>query len=407
MRWRRESGQPEDRDLTVESGFFPTVMLRPTATGQPVSVRTALRVPEVWACCRVLSDAAASLPLRLYRQRAAGGRVEVTGGQTFDLLQHPAPAVTAGNLIGSIVLRLALNGEAWLAKYRDPDGNLEQLGIIPNERVYWQIKDGQPLYTITTLAGTVQQATVRDIVHLRGMSLDGYRGLSCVAECADAIALCAAMQDHAGRFFANDARPSGILKVPAGPQADEQVENLRKAWEARHGGADNAHRIAVMSGEVDFSAISMNPEQSQFVQLREQAVRQIARAFRVPPWMIAAGDASSMQYSNVESQQQSFIDQSLRPWLTCIEQALTGDADLCAGNLAAEFDYSHLLRGDSAARAAVWTQALAGGWMSRDEVRAAEGLPPLPADELPEQPSATVTALADKFAANPPEEIPA
>jgi len=400
--WRKE--KTEDRALSVESGFFPSVMLKPTATGQPVSVRTALRVPEVWACCRVLSDAAASLPLRLYRSTADGGRVEVTTGQTFELLARPAPAVTAGNLIGSIVLRLALNGEAWLAKYRDADGNLEQLGIIPNERVYWQIKDGQPLYTITTLAGTVQQATPRDLVHLRGMSLDGYRGLSCVEECADAIALCAAMQDHAGRYFQNDARPSGILKVPSGPQADEQVENLRKAWEGRHGGTENAHRVAVVSGEINFDAISSDLQQSQFAELREQAVRQIARAFRVMPWMISASDSGSMTYSNTEQQAQAFIDWSLRPWLTCIEQGLTADADLCMGSLCAEFDYSHLLRGDQAARAAYYTEALAGQWLTRAEVRAAEGLPPMAADAKPEQPDQTITTLADHFAADPAAE---
>jgi len=401
VKLRRSADVIEDRDLTAESGYFPAVMLRPTATGEPVSVRTALRVPEVWACCRVLSDAAASLPLRLYRRTADGSRSEVTSGQTFDLLAHPAPAVTAGNLIGSLVLRLALNGEAWLAKYRDPEGNLEQLGIIPNERVYWQIKDGQPLYTITALNGTVQQATPRDLVHLRGMSLDGYRGLSCVAECADAIALCVAQQDHAGRYFRNDARPSGILTVPSGPTAEEQVENLRLAWEQRHGGVDNAHRIAVVTGEVSFDPISMTAEQSQFAQQREMAVRQIARAFRVMPWMIAASDAGSLTYSNTEQQAQAFIDWSLRPWLTVVEQALTADADLCMGSLVAEFDYSHLLRGDQAARAAYYTQALAGGWLTRDEVRAQEGLPPMPAGAAP---TMTVAAMADHFAADPAAE---
>lgn len=400
MKLRRAKPELEDRDLTAESGYFPAVMLRPTATGEPVSAQSALRVPEVWACCRVLSDGASSLPLRLYRKTADGSRVEVTSGQTFDLLQSPAPAMTTGNLISTVVVHLALYGQAWLAKYRGPDGVIGQLGVIPPGRVFWKIQDGAPVYTVTTLAGTVQQATPRDLVHLRGMSLDGYRGLSCVEQCADAIALCVAQQEHAGRFFRNDARPSGILTVPAGPTADEQVENLRRAWEARHGGVDNAHRIGVVTGEITFNPISLNAEQSQFSQQREQAVRQIARAFRVAPWMIAAADAGSMTYSNTEQQAQAFIDWSLRPWLATIEQALSADADLGMGSLLAEFDYSHLLRGDQAARAAYYTQALSAGWLTRDEVRAQEGLPPLPADAAAE-PTAPVTALADHFAPAP------
>ena len=388
----------ENRDLSVESGTFPTVMLRPTATGEPVSAQSALRVPEVWSCCRVLSDAASSLPLRLYRQTADGSRVKVISGETFELLARPAPAMTAGNLIGTLVVHLALYGRAWLAKYRDGDGVIAQLGVLDPERVFWQIVDGAPLYTVTTLAGTVQQAGIRDLIHLRGMSLDGYQGLSAVDQCADAIALCAAQQEHAGRFFQNDARPSGLLTIPSSPTADEQVENLRKAWEARHSGASNAHRIGVMVGDVTFAPISMNAEQSQLTQQREQAVRQIARAFRVPGWSIGAADAGSMTYANVEMQQQSFIDNSLRPWLTVIEQAITADSDLCMGSLTAEFDYSQLLRGDQDARASYYTQALAGGWLDADEVRRMEGLPPRPSQP---DTNPAVTGLADTFAADP------
>jgi HK97 family phage portal protein len=399
-RWRRE--KTEDRALSVETGFFPSVMLRPTASGESVTVRSALQVPEVWSCCRVLADSAASLPLRLYRSTTGGQRVEVRSGQTFELLRNPAPTVTGGNLISTIVLRLVLNGEAWLAKYRGPDGQIDQLGVIPNERVYWQIRDGQPLYTITTLAGTVQEAGPRDLVHIRAMSLDGYRGLSPVQECAEAIGICLAMQQHAARFFQNDARPSGLLRVPAGPQADEQVENLRRAWEARHTGTAGAHRIAVMSGEVGFDAISLDPDASQFSQQREAAVRAICRAFRVPPYLIAASDGASMTYSNTETQNQAFIDHSLRPTLTVIEQGLTADPDLCMGSLSAEFDFTSLLRGDHVSRAAFYASGIAAGWLRPEEARVMEGLPALPPDRMPRPDLAALSKLAP-----PPQEVPA
>jgi len=403
VKLRRSADVIEDRDLTIQSGFVPSaLLLKPTATGQPVSVRSALQVPEVLACVRVLSDAAASLPLKLYRD-TTGGRIEVRSGHTYDLLQRPAPATTSGNLIGTLVANLVLHGTAYLAKYRDADGNIAQLGTLSPERVFWRVKDGVPVYTITLLDGSVQQATPRDLIHLRGLSIDGYQGVSPVQLCADAIALSAAMIQHAGRYFQNDARPSGLLRVPAGPQADEQVENLRAAWEGRHSGAQGAHRIAVVTGEISFDSISMNPEQSQFAELRQQAVTQIARAFRVPPWMIAASDASSLTYSNAETQSQAFVDHSLRPWLTCIEQAVTADADLCMGSLCASFDFSHLLRGDSVARAAYYQAGIRDGWLQPAEARVMEGLPPLPAGAT--TPDMTVSAMADHFAAA--EEAPA
>jgi phage portal protein BeeE len=91
-----------------------------------------------------------------------------------------------------------------------------------------------------------------------------------------------------------------------------------------------------------------------------------------------------MTYSNTESQMIAFTTLSLQPWLRSIEQALTNDADLFSSNQFAEFLIDGLLRADSRTRAEVYAMALdpQKGWMTRDEVRRAENLPPEPQQEL-------------------------
>ena len=110
---------------------------------------------------------------------------------------------------------------------------------------------------------------------------------------------------------------------------------------------------------------------------------EVARIFRVPPWMIGADPGESLTYSNVESQSLSFVTYSLRPWLVAIEQAISADADLCPGSLYVEFLLDALLRADSAARASFYTAALdpLTGWMTRQEVRERENLEPEPAGD--------------------------
>jgi phage portal protein BeeE len=79
----------------------------------------------------------------------------------------------------------------------------------------------------------------------------------------------------------------------------------------------------------------------------------------------------------VLEQSRALVDYSLRPWMVRIERAVSNDSDLCPGSTYVEFSLDGLLRGDTATRASVYTQALAErGWMTRGEVRELENLIP-------------------------------
>ena len=149
-----------------------------------------------------------------------------------------------------------------------------------------------------------------------------------------------------------------------------------EAWNAQHAGVRNAHRIAVVTGAVEFLPVTMPMDDVEFLAQRKLSAVEIARIFRVPPWIIGADSGESMTYSNVEQQSLHFVTYSLRPSLVAIEQALSGDPDLFAARGYCEFLLDALLRADSKTRAEVYALALdpIAGWMSRDEVRRLENL---------------------------------
>lgn len=363
----------EDRALTRET--LPPVMLQPTAAGERVTPQTALRIADAYACIRALSDAAASLPLIAYR-RTDDGRQRLDG-PTAELLGRPAPATTQAALIGQVVAHLQLFGAAYIGKFRDGTGRIEQLALLHPERVLPELKAGRPRYAVTGPKGERSVHGPDDVIHVRaGLSIDGLTGLSPVGQARQALGLSSALTDHAARFFANDGRPGGLLKTPHG--APDQLTSLREAWDSGNRGVENAHKVAVVSGEVSFEAISMPMDDAQFLQQRRLSATEIARVFRVPPYMIGAESGASMTYSNVEQESLHFVTYSLRPWLTLIEQAISADDDLCPGPAYVEFLLDALLRADSATRAQVYTAALnpETGWMTRAEVRRLENLEP-------------------------------
>jgi phage portal protein BeeE len=147
------------------------------------------------------------------------------------------------------------------------------------------------------------------------LSSDGIVGLSPVRQCRVALGLSSQLVEHAARFFEADARPSGVLKVPQGPLVQDQIDQLRKAWEARHAGLTQSHRIAVLAGDVDFQAISMPLEDAQFLQQRQLSAQEVARIFRCPPWAIGAPTGDPMTYATTEQSSLAFVTYSLRPHL--------------------------------------------------------------------------------------------
>jgi HK97 family phage portal protein len=372
---REQRTIPKGGAVWPDGGWAP--FAPPSATG-------ALAVADVYACVRVLAGAAASLPLIPYR-RSGSGRVRLSSGRLHDLLQQPSPARTQADLTGQTMTHLLLYGNAFLAKYRGADGRLEQLALLNPEYVQVELVAGNPRYTVTDpKTGQQSYHGTDDIVHIRALSTDGLAGLSPLKECRLAVDYAQGMGEFAAAFTRHGMRPSGFISIPGGLNRN-QFETLRFDLEARHEGAWNAHRIAILTGDATYTAMTGPLDDLQFAEQRRLSTAEIARIFGVPVWMINGSSGDSLTYANAEAQQLMFAIHSLRPWLVLIEQAISADPDLCSQNVYVEFLLDALLRADSATRADVYTKALnpATGWMTRAEVRQLENLEPEAASAQP------------------------
>lgn len=377
------SAHTEDRTLPAQN-IAPSMLSAPLG-GKP-NPRTALEIGDVWACVRVLSSAASSLPLHVYRRRDDGR--ERMDNQAAALLRNPAPATTTANMVGQLMAHLLCWGNAYAGKFRDSDGRVQQLGLLAPDRVAPEVKAGRPSYVVTGSDGRQTRHDQSDIIHIRGLSTDGLVGLSPIRQCRVALGLSDTLVRHAADFYENAAVPKGLLKLQHFGDASAQVAELREGWEGNRIAGDvneygtqrgpaNAHRIAVVSGDVEFQAISLPMDDIEFIASRKLAAVEVARIMGVPPHLIGADPGSSLTYQTAETAALDFAKFSLRPWLVTIEQALSADRDLFTGNTYCEFEMDGLLRSDSATRAQFYASALdpITGWMSRDEVRKLENLP--------------------------------
>jgi HK97 family phage portal protein len=356
----------------------------PTCSALPtVTQAQALRIADVYAACRVLADGVASLPPQVYR-RTSQGRVPAGEDQRLaQLLRRPSPGSTSADLFSTAMVGLLLDGNCFIGKFRS-EGSIVQLACLDPQSVSIEQRGSRIVYTYSRAEG-VSEHGPEDVLHVKAMSEDGLRGLSPVKQAMRVLQLNAGLIDYLSSWIGNDSRPGGVLSVTdpggaLGGAPGQQLSDLKQDAEELYGwqGKPPGHgRIAVMTGDLSYAAIDPPLREQEFIAQRELSAREVARVMRVPAWAIDAPTGDSLTYSNVSQQNRHLLDHCLRPWLVRMERAFTNDTDLCPGGTYFAFDTDALTRMDADARAAFYEKGIDGGWLTVDEVRQREDLPPL------------------------------
>jgi len=335
--------------------------------GEHVSERTALQLIAVYACVRLLGDSVASLPMDVYRKQD-GIRNEVT--PTPALIKSPFDQITDFEWKFQTTASLGLRGNSYhLVTARDRMEYPTQLMPVHPDMVSVEPDrgTGEPVYRVDG-----ERVPRSDIMHIRRFALPGaLQGLSPIGQARQGIGLGLAAERYGARFFGDAANPSSVLETEQ-ELDDAQVLRTQKSWISSHGGRRHP---AVLTGGFKWKPISIMPDESQFLQTRKFQRSEIAMMFGIPPHMIGDTEKSTSWGSGIEQQSIGFVTYTLRPWLTCIEAAMS---NLLPRGQFVRFNVDALLRGDSKSRFEGYTQARNAGWMNVDEIRELEDRPPIP-----------------------------
>ncbi len=355
------------------------------SSGVFVTPETALRHGYVFACIRVLAESIGQLPLHLFRETDQS-KAKARSHPLFSIL-HDAPNEfhTAQEFWEMCVAHVALRGNFYAFIGRVGGKVTELLPLQPDAVTPKRIKKDKGwavVYEVAYPGGEKAVLVREDVFHVRAMSLDGLTGVSPISEAGEQLGLSMATEMHAATFFRNGASPGGVLQTDQTELPDATYKRLKESWEERHGGAENAHRVAILEGGLKWASTGMSAEDAQLLESRKLSRTEICGLFRVPPTMV--GDLERATFSNTEQQNRQFVDYSLMPYLTRIESRirlqLLSPKD--RETHFAKFNVGALLRGDTAARTAAYATGIQNGWMSPNEARELEDLNPRPGGDL-------------------------
>lgn len=363
----------------VFSGLF-----RPPIAGVPVNRDSALTYGAVWACVRLISEHIAMMPQRVYI--STNDKREVASNHPVDhlLYRQANPETNAFDFKQSLVAAALLqgNGIAEIEALRNGDPG-----------AFWQMEwdrvnptrdaAGKLIYEISNGGAANTYLRPDQVLHLKGFSLDGLSGLSVVAFAKQAISLGLATEQFGAAFFGNGALPGGVIEWGDGATTPEDwgsnaAKNMKSTWNKRHQGAARGSGIEILEPGQRFRAISISPNEAQFLESRKFGITEVCRWFGIPPHKLA--DLDRATNSNIEMQNIEYVTDCLMRWAVRWEQEI--NAKLLRGDYYTKVSFNSLLRGDLKTRQEYYKTMMDRGVYSINDVLALEDRNPVENGDL-------------------------
>ncbi len=293
-----------DADLLALFGAAP-------ASGYAASLSTALSVPACQRAIALISGSIASFPPIVERKVGADWQADDTHPVAKLLATRPNEWSSTFETIRDLVATALTHDKGGLAFVNRIGGEVRE--IVRYDAANYAVTystDGrqEPAFAINNVA-----IPSSDVIHLRSPFSKAPLSLA-----ADAIGVAKMMERHAGRLFANGAKPSGIIKTMKAV-GDDGVKKMLAGWRAAHEGADNGGKTAILWDGAEWVQMTLNSVDAQFLELRKEQVVEIARGFGTPPSMLY--EMGRATWANGEQAAKEWLA-SLELWILPLESAM-------------------------------------------------------------------------------------
>ena len=347
-----------------------------SSSGMNVNSKTAQTLPAVYCAVSTIAEAVAAMPVHVYNKAEDGERARATGHQAERLLNvAPNDYMTPYDFKLALMRSVLLRGNGYAHIHFDGAGRATSLHLLhPDAVTCKQLANGRLGYQITQKNGKHKNLLQDEVLHVRYHSDDGIEGKSPIQVCRDTIGLGLAQDLHGANSFKNGAKPAGAILFDK-PMQSKSMQNIRDGLTHTHTGAAKSGQVMILEGGAKWQPIGLSNSEAEWLRAREFTISDIARMFKISP--IFLQDYTHSTYSNFSEASRAFLSQSLRPWLTNLEQALASRliSSRSRSNTFIEFQTADTLRATTRERYEVYDIAIRNGLLNPDECRKFENLP--------------------------------
>lgn len=365
------TGDTATYDVVIDKGIY--------ADWSSHRYRGGMAIPAGWRAALMISDLLGSLPWDAYRRRA--GVTELLD-PTPPLLEQPNPEEERVNTFSGWALDLVWHGNAvGLIADRNADGWPTAVLPVPADIVSAR-RVGPGAYAGGLPVGTIEYNiggrvfAPYEVIHIKGPAPPGdLRGMGVLEMHLDGSLSLAAELSRQARTISQHGVPTGVLKDNDPDATTEDLKAVKDGWLK----AQRDRSIAVINSVTDFTPLSWNPEQMQLVEARRFSLSEMALIFGLPGYFLGA-EGASLTYSNVTEEGKQLLRYHLGGHLGRFEQTLSR---AFPRGTYVRADLDALLRPDTMTRYQTHQIGIGAGFLTKDEAREMEDLPPLPEPPAP------------------------
>lgn len=381
---------------SIRNGFYPIsiggqsappVNIVRSETGDSITPKRALELSVVWACVWLIADTISTLPFCVKRRKKVGGfGVEDVDNPLYTVLglrpNLQMSAITYWQFMKASEL-------LWGNGYSLIDRNAGQVSILepllPQFVVPYRVKTGGSEFRYKYYPGGLTNEPIADyssdqVFHTRDRTLDGLIGISRIEYGRQSMGIARATDKATAEVYRNGMRTNGFLMYDK-TLKEGQRNNIRADLAKLKSGGEDSSGFMILEAGMNFTSLSMPPQDVQLIEARKFSVEDICRLYNVPPVLVGDQGVSTWG-TGIEQLMEGFKALTIRPhlrkWEMDVRTQLVPTEDRSFVYL--KIDTDDLVAMDPTARAAADSSDLQNGVKTRDEVRAKRDLPPYKGD---------------------------
>lgn len=353
-------------------------------SSKPVTEKSSLGLAAFWSGVRLISEGVATLPIDIKRRNGMM-REEYSHPISYTLNSRFNPNLSAvyGKQIIAANALMQGNGYGLISRQK---GAKHEIYPIHPDRVSIKVEeDDDATYEIFYVVEIDEKRSLMvsqmDMIHIRGFGTDPIMGFSLFDYARTVLGLAISAQDYGLEYYQKGTRVDGYLKYP-GTLDEPTKDSIANHWRSNYG-PNGKRQIAILDGGTEYTPISVNNKDSQFIETRGFQALDIARLLRVPPHKIAILDNAT--FSNIEEQNTEYVNDGLMIWLKKFEEEfeykLLSEKEK-DGNVYIKFNTNALLRGDIESRSQFYEVMRRTGVYSINDIRELEDMNPVEGGDM-------------------------
>jgi len=284
------------------------------------------KIDTVYSCVDLIATGFSQIAFKAVETSKDGTKNEVFNHPAIALLENPSGMMSFQELAYSYAAWKLITGMSFLYLNNGDDTNFnkepveinvlraDRMSIVPASsgimRFEYEANGSKKSFPVDMISGRSNVQYSR-FFH----PYDDFHGLSPMQAAHKNIDIYESALKWNRSLLENSCRPSGmIVWTGEGVMPEEQEKAIRKMLEG-HTGKENAGKMMVGGGKVDFKQLSLTPKDVEFLSAKAMTMKDIARVYKVPPILLNIG--SDATFSNMAEAKLSLWDDCIIPLAKC------------------------------------------------------------------------------------------